>query len=258
MREFGTLSLGYAACELEAAPFPFVVRRCADFGGSCSEAAIRDALRAEPEVTGYRDDAGYTDHVRQAGRDALASFDACELSCNVIDSQCRRPGSLIPAALAATPGADAVRPSLRLAYVLSPLPEVPGAFGDLHCDPPLGSGWQYLARGRKRWHCIDDAAVAGRASAYSRAQCRRVACPPDMASVALTARVMTAEIEAGDFISFPVSWPHAVATLEASLGLSGYAAVPTCKRARLATAAADAAAALGRAETEAQNTPSLP
>ena len=56
------------------------------------------------------------------------------------------------------------------------------------------------------------------------------------AAVARSARVLTADIQAGDFLSFPVSWPHAVATLEASLGLSGYMAVPS-KRARPAAAA---------------------
>jgi hypothetical protein len=193
------------------------------------------------------------------GRAALASFDDDTLRCNVIDSECSRPAALMPAALAASPGTDAVRASLRLAYVLSPMPAVAGAFGDLHCDPPMGSGWQFIARGRKRWHCVDDAKVQGRDSAYSRAQCRRVACPPDMAAVALTARVLTADIEAGDFLSFPVSWPHAVATLEASLGLSGYAAVPTPRVAPAAEAgagdqgaAASAAAHSGHAATSAR------
>ena len=227
MREFATLALGYAACEAEAVAFPFVVRACTDFAVCASETAVRQQLRLEPEVRGYRDDGGYTEHVVTTGIAALASFDDQTLRHNVIDSECHRPASLMPAALAATPGADAVRASLRLAYVLSPVPATRGAFGDLHQDPPMGSGWQYLSRGRKRWHCVDDTAVEGRAPAFSRHQCRQVATPPDMGAVARTARVLTAEIAAGDFLSFPMSWPHAVATLEASLGLSGYGAVPT-------------------------------
>ena len=227
MREFATLALGYAACEAEAAAFPFVVRACRDFATCASEAAVRAQMRLEPEVRGYCNDDGYTDHVVTTGSVALARFDDASLRHNVIDSECRRPASLMPAALAATPGAEAVRAGLRLAYVLSPVPATPGEFGDLHADPPLGSGWQYLSKGRKRWHCVDDAAVEGRASAFSRQQCRQVGCPPDMGTVALRARVLTAEIAAGDFLSFPMNWPHAVATLEASLGLSGYGAVPT-------------------------------
>lgn len=223
MREFATLSLGYAACEAEAVPFPFVVRSCADFAACASEAAVRTQMRLESEVRGYSANAG----VVTTGRVALASFDAHALACNVIDSECKRPAALMPLALAATPGIESVHSSLRLAYVLSPLPAVLGEFGDLHCDPPWGSGWQWLARGRKRWHCVDDAPVEGRTSAYSRAQCAALQSPPDMAQVARNARVLTATIEAGDFLSFPVSWPHAVATLEESIGLSGYMAVPT-------------------------------
>ena len=124
-------------------------------------------------------------------------------------------------------GAEKVHSNLRLAYVLSPLPGVIGEFGDLHSDPPMGSGWQYLARGHKTWHVVDDAAVKGRPSAFSRSQCQKMSSPPDMAAVALRARVMTTELRAGDFLSFPVSFPHAVLTHEATIGLSGYAAVPT-------------------------------
>ena len=58
-----------------------------------------------------------------------------------------------------------------------------------------------------------------------------------MGTVALKACVLTAEISAGDFLSFPMSWPHAVATLEASLGLSGYGAVPTPRPAAAASCA---------------------
>jgi hypothetical protein len=49
MREFATLTLGYAACEAEAVAFPFVVRGCTDFAPA-TESAIRDALRLEADV----------------------------------------------------------------------------------------------------------------------------------------------------------------------------------------------------------------
>lgn len=49
--------------------------------------------------------------------------------------------------------------------------------------------------------------------------------------------MLCATIGAGDFVSFPVAWPHAVATLEAAIGLSGYSAVPSPRAAVLAGAA---------------------
>jgi hypothetical protein len=258
MREFATLSLGYAACEAEAVAFPFVVRRCADFAVTATEADVRAQLCLEEDVMGYRlEDGGYTEHVHQSGAAALAAWDAGNaadaaaaandddgssaqrvgLRCNVIDSHATQAGGMLPRALRDTPGAGAVRARLRLAYVLSPLPAVAGAFGTLHCDPPLGSGWQYLARGRKRWHVIDDGATA--APAFSRASCRAHASPPDVVAIARVARVLTADISAGDFLSFPVNAAHAVATLEASLGLSGYMSIPT-PRAAAGAVAADA------------------
>jgi hypothetical protein len=241
MREFESLSLGYAACEAEAVAFPFVVRRCADFGATASEAAVRAQLRLEADVRGYREEDGVTERVHYTGRAALAAFDDGAaasgvapntpplLRCNVIDSQATRCGGMLPAAMRDTPGAAAVHSSYgSLCFVLSPLPAVAGAFGTLHCDPPLGSGWQYLARGRKVWHCIDEGAAAPRA--FDAAACKLHASPPDMAAVALVARVLTAEISAGDFLSFPVNWAHAVATLEASLGLSGVRGDTACAR----------------------------
>jgi hypothetical protein len=223
----------------QAVAFPFVVRACADFAATASEAAVRAQLQLEQDVKGYRDDDGYYDHVHSSGAAALAAWDAANvaggvpLTANVIDSEAQHPGTLLPAALRDTPGAAAVHASLRLGYVLSPLPDVAGACGTLHCDPPMGSGWQYLSRGRKRWHVIDDGATPARA--FSAAACKQHAIPPDMAAIARVARVLTADISAGDFLSFPVSAAHAVVTLEASLGLSGYMCIPTP---RVAVAAA--------------------
>lgn len=244
IREFLSLAEGYAACEAAAAAFPFVVRSCRDFAPATS-AAIRSSLRLEREVTGFRDIAGYCDHVKQSGLEALASWDAgveaarredageppqlCEAvgqTCNIIDSECTRHAGMLPAALRDSPGADAVSIRLRLAYVLSPvlLGASRGSFGDLHVDPPMGGGWQYLAQGVKQWALIEDG--VGPLQHYSRAACRKHSTPPDMALIAHTARVLTATLLAGDVISFPTGWPHAVATLEATLGLSGYHAAP--------------------------------
>lgn len=241
IREFATLTAGYAACESEPRAFPFVVRRCAAFAAVASEAAVRSHLRLEALVTGYRDDGGYTDHVRATGAAALAAWEQSPSAAapNVIDSEATRPGSraLLPAALAAVPGSGAVPDRLRLAYVLSPLPGTAGDCGELHCDPPMGSGWQFLCRGRKTWFCVDEGARAGGVGGpprFTRQLCRAERVPPDMARVALTARVLTATTSAGDFLSFPVGWAHAVATLEPSIGLSGYGPVPSPRAAAAA------------------------
>lgn len=49
---------------------------------------------------------------------------------------------------------------------------------------------------------------------------------PDMVAIASRHEVWTALLLAGDFISVPVRWPHAVCTSEASVGVSGYGVVP--------------------------------
>jgi len=216
------------------------VRNCLDFK-TITSAVLRASLRLEREVTGYRDDDGYTDHVKQSGVSALAAWDAeaaCHAAlgeapeppshgqaCNVIDSECTRGATLLPSSLAHAPGSEAVSSRLRLAYVLSPVLRgaAGGSFGALHRDPPMGGGWQWLCVGKKLWHCVDEGPKGAEATQrFSRAECRKHSVPPDMAAVALTARVLTATISSGDFLSFPVHWAHAVATQEASMGLSGY------------------------------------
>jgi len=221
MREFASLTAGYAACESEHLAFPFVVRGCLDFGASAPEASLRSLLRLEKEVKGYRESDGTFAYM--TGRDALTAWLAEALDMNVIDATVERGNSLRPAAMQAVPGVEDVNPRLLLAYVLSPMTTpIPGTCGSLHVDPPLGGGWQWLCVGQKTWFCIDDTAHA-----FSRAACRAHANPPDMAAVAVTARVLTATISAGDFLSFPKDWPHAVITHQKSLGLSGYMCSPT-------------------------------
>ena len=112
---------------------------------------------------------------------------------------------------------------LLLAYVLSPLSD--GAVGELHVDPPMGSGWQWLASGSKTWYVVDD--TANTPPLYSRQICRKMSQPPDMVAVALRARVLTCVLAPGDFVSFPCGWAHGVSTECASVGLSGYGAIPT-------------------------------
>jgi hypothetical protein len=44
-----------------------------------------------------------------------------------------------------------------LAYVLT----LASVTSHLHVDPPYGSGWQYLTRGRKQWFVFDKAFFHG-------------------------------------------------------------------------------------------------
>jgi hypothetical protein len=74
MREFDDVASGFAACLLSGTPFPFVVRSSTDFHAATLE-AVRASMRLEQVVTGYRDDDGYVDHVKQTGREALAGWD---------------------------------------------------------------------------------------------------------------------------------------------------------------------------------------
>lgn len=182
MREFSSLAQGYAACEAEVVAFPFVVRSCAEFAAVASEAAVRAQLALEADVTAYRDDAdGYTHHEHQSGASALAAWEtsaSTSYSLNIIDAEATRPGrALLPLSLQRLPGVELVSTHLRLAYVLSPVPSVVGSFGALHVDPPMGSGWQYLCRGRKTWHVVD----ASSTRRYTRAGCRAERVPPDSA-----------------------------------------------------------------------------
>ena len=51
--------------------------------------------------------------------------------------------------------------------------------------------------------------------------------PPDMKALSLLHDCYRVDIGPGDFVSVPIHWPHSINTTGASLGLSGYGAVPT-------------------------------
>ena len=242
MRECASLAAGFAACEAEACPFPFVVRAPPEF--CCASVAdIRQALALEREVKGSLPHAcGYA---YETGEEALRVFDTGRsdgTTMNVIDAECLRNDALLPAVLREL-GA-LVNHHLLLAYVLSPYAS--GDIGPMHVDPPMGSGWQWLAYGDKTWYVVDD--TANLPPLYSRQACRKMNDPPDMAAVALRARVLTCVLAAGDFISFPCGWSHAVSTESASLGLSGYGCIPTPRVVAAAVVAVAAAAALAAVE----------
>ena len=84
---------------------------------------------------------------------ALRHWGDGSLGFNVIDSASTQGfGGLVPPELEAVARGSAVAQEHWLAYVLS-LPRA----GEMHVDPPHGSGWQRLVVGRKRWIMVDPA-----------------------------------------------------------------------------------------------------
>ena len=122
MRECASLAAGFAACEAEACPFPFVVRAPPEF--CCASVAdIRQALALEREVKGSLPHAcGYA---YETGEEALRVFDTGRsdgTTMNVIDAECLRNDALLPAVAtllrASVPGVDS--PDWRHCDNLSP------------------------------------------------------------------------------------------------------------------------------------------
>lgn len=234
MREFETLTSGYAACAAAESPFPFVVRQSVDFAACASVAAIRAQLMLEEEVKGLDEKDGSYGY--QSGREALANYDAGKRGVNIIDAEAgwdvetwkRTAGALdlMPAEMQRLPGSQLLNTRLLLAYVLSPLLREgsEGSLGALHIDPPLGSGWQYVAVGCKTWFVLQPHETFSSAE-----RCRKVSKPPDIAAISAVTGVLTATLQAGDFLSFPCCWAHCVATHEPSVGLSGYSVQPNAR-----------------------------
>lgn len=115
-----------------------------------------------------------------------------------------------------------------------------GAYTPFHQDPvegaSSGGGWMWLHRGRKVWSFV---AFEDTELLYDEAA-RTVSDPPVEELVylrehALWGRVGQCFAEAGDFVYFPPGCNHRVRTLEASVGVGGYATQPE-DEARLARA----------------------
>ncbi len=139
------------------------------------------------------------------------------LKFNVVDSLSNRGYSrLLPLEIIDINTRSEVDETYWLAYVISP--GKPDVCGELHVDPAYGSGWQYLIEGVKRWFVIHDSTFDLKAYQST----ADAAAPPNMEALAEKYKVYSAVIEAGDWISCPENFPHAVVTLEKSLGLSGY------------------------------------
>ena len=153
---YPTLEEGYAACTLLGA-HPFVVRRNLESNSTCefneraTVQAISSQIRVEREIKGYGENGSQS----SSGREALAAWNNDELLFNVVDSASTRGNSLLSHSLAEIGRNAGVDEDFLLAYVLSPV-SLNGQAGELHIDPPYGSGWQYLAGdSSKTWFIID-------------------------------------------------------------------------------------------------------
>ena len=216
--EYSSLEDGFNACIAQGTGLPFVVRKTIEFAESTS-AAISSQLRKETSVTGYQNGKS----IRQSGAIALESWQNSQCVCNIVDSVSNRgKWPLLPIYLSAIAESADVEDSVLLAYVLSP---VSTCMGELHVDPPFGSNWQYLAEGKKIWYAIDSSHFSLVEYNKTLGELQRLE-PPDLVNLSMKYKIFTAIIGCGDFISVPIYWPHAVFTVEISLGLSGYSATP--------------------------------
>jgi hypothetical protein len=216
--EYHSLEDGFNACIAQGTGVPFVVRKTEEFAESTS-AAIASQLRKETLVIGYNKGKS----VHQSGASALESWRNSQSVCNIVDSVSNRgKWPLLPTYLSSIAESADVEDMVRLAYVLSP---VSTCMGELHVDPPFGSNWQYLAEGKKIWYAIDNTHFSLVDYKNDMDELQRLE-PPDLFELSKKYRIFTTVIGCGDFISVPIYWPHAVFTVESSLGLSGYSATP--------------------------------
>jgi hypothetical protein len=242
MREFNTLDEGFAACSEIGHTFPFVVRNCQSFSPSSIQ-ELRSQMKRERDLRGYSSGVAY--HL--SGVDALQAWDNCSLQFNIIDSESTRGHTnFLPKTLEEFNIVGDLDELLWLSYVLSPANV---KCGELHTDPSYGSGWQYLMQGQKRWFVVQDEgfslsdfnllnqmlpvvdAVKVEIGEES-VQLEPLMSPllarpaPDMLLLSLQYAVHTTLLGPGDFISFPSGAPHAVITMEASIGVAGYTSGP--------------------------------
>jgi hypothetical protein len=232
IQEYASLEAGYDACNALGRGHAFVVRACGDKFGLL--ASIRSQIRLEKSV--YGTNYGTTVTKFTSGKECLCAWDDNTLAFNVIDSVSTRGHSLLmPAYLAEIGRESGVSESMWLAYVVS---AASSQCGELHVDPPFGSGWQYLAQGIKQWFIIDEQDPSFSLKSYNATSA--AASGPDMSTIAASmgsGRIYSAVISTGDFLSCPLDWPHAVFTREKSIGLSGYTATPELRQAVMAEAA---------------------
>lgn len=230
-RCFATVKEGYDTCEVEGKrALPFVVRANADLSTTDtatswpSPSTIRKQLSRESEIKGYSVVEGKQTSTVLSGRETLQHLDAHTLRHNVVDAESTRSStSLLCQELVQLNTASRVEREHWLAYVVSPASNTNGT---LHCDPPYGSNWQYLAEGTKTWHAVDNATFdIQQYDEHKENDDTRA--PPDLTALSLLHDVYATEIGPGDFVSVPIHWAHSINTTSKCVGLSGYTIVPS-------------------------------
>jgi hypothetical protein len=248
VREFETIFEGFQACEKEGEDsLPFVVRSSKNNSDVKPNGTawptvemIRRQLGKEKNIRGYA--CGKT--VFMSGMKTLEQYDSSTMMHNVVDAESTRSStSLLPQSMITMNETSRVEQENWLAYVVSP---TSNTIGTLHCDPPFGSNWQYVAEGRKIWYTIspknfdiksynskldstnNDSTICKCTTKEeeSKNEVNLVKAPPDMEKLSMTHDVYSVTIAPGDFISVPIFWPHAIQTIEKVLGLSGYSIIP--------------------------------
>jgi len=216
-REFPSITEGFSACELEGTEsLPFIVRG-GEEGTWASLASIRKQLGRESSVKGYSV-TGKGETIYMSGQDTMTCFDDETMTHNVVDAESTRSATaLLSDDMTSISTESRVDRENWCAYVVSPTSH---ECGTLHCDPPHGSNWQYLASGEKVWYALNN-------NTFSLQSFEGSTKAPDMASLSLLHDCYRVVISSGDFISVPIHWAHAVDTRMAAIGLSGYSAIPT-------------------------------
>jgi len=240
LASFDSIAAGYAAVNANESlrGFPFVVRASECFRDIATETKVRSQINKEREVKGYSCHNGSS--MSSTGREALEAFDDASLAFNTVDSLSTRGNALLPDVMAILAEEANVERALWLAYVISPVTKEGIETGELHLDPPFGSNWQFLSSGTKVWYavaipeeCKDEQQDDGEKEAfppfilsdYSQFK------SPNMREIQrLHGCVYQCTLQAGDFISIPIHWPHCVTTTEPSIGLSGYTSTPIMMR----------------------------
>lgn len=228
--EFSSIEEGYAACNENVSGTPFIVKQCASFFSEESselaglEVCLRSQMRKEHDIKGY----SMGRALRLSGSIILKEFDNQTLKFNVVDSVSTRGYSLLPQYIQDLNLKSRIDDAVWLAYVLSP--SNPNAIGELHIDPPYGSNWQYLVKGRKIWFTLDnrefDIVEYNQKRKEESENGDFTFTIDDILRLSTEYKVYYGVISSGDYISCPINWPHAVITLDDTIGMSGYTATP--------------------------------
>ena len=198
---------------------PFIVRRCriADLP---TETFVARLQASDGTVFGWNADQLMVGDLGLS--DTIAAWKRGHLDANIIDAP-------IPQVF----GAADVSPDLAAygisASVLMLVASTRLTYTPFHQDPPLeGGGWMWLAEGQKLWNLVDYTDNDVLLDPVNKTlQDVSVADLLSRKDYALWGKVRQGLIQGGDFLYFPPGCAHRVRTYRPSIGLGGYAVLPT-------------------------------